>query len=237
MRVPVWGTGRGGARVHFSVGHHVTQVGRAPLRRPCAIGFGRVEDVGGRLAGRGGAVDDRAVGAAGPDVRFDRPGYAGGFPTPSGRLEFRSARAAGAGADPLAGYVPPFEVADPERARRYPLALVSAASHEFLNTQFANNPELRRRAGDPAVRVHPDDAAARGLADGQRVRVGNDRGSFEAVLRVSDQVRPGVAATSKGHWPKFAGGSNANAVVDERATDLGGGPVFHDTRVEITAAG
>lgn len=163
--------------------------------------------------------------------------YAGGFPTPSGRLEFRSARAAGAGADPLAGYVPPFEVADPERARRYPLALVSAASHEFLNTQFANNPELRRRAGDPAVRVHPDDAAARGLADGQRVRVGNDRGSFEAVLRVSDQVRPGVVATSKGHWPKFAGGSNANAVVDERATDLGGGPVFHDTRVEITAAG
>ncbi|WP_433136358.1 molybdopterin-containing oxidoreductase family protein [Actinomadura nitritigenes] len=163
--------------------------------------------------------------------------YADGFPTPSGRLEFRSARAAAAGADPLAGYVPPVEVADPERARRYPFALVSAASHEFLNTQFANNPELRRRAGGPAVRVHPDDAAARGLADGQRVRVGNDRGSFEAVLRVTDQVRPGVAATSKGHWPKFAGGSNANAVVDERATDLGGGPVFHDTRVEITAVG
>ncbi|MFB4296645.1 molybdopterin dinucleotide binding domain-containing protein [Actinomadura sp. NTSP31] len=143
----------------------------------------------------------------------------------------------GAGADPLAGYVPPAEVADAERAGRYPLALISAASHEFLNTQFGNNPELRRRAGELTVRVHPDDAASRGLAEGQRVRVGNERGSFEAVLRVTDQVRPGVAATAKGHWPRFAGGANANAVVDERATDLGGGPVFHDTRVEITAAG
>ncbi|NDU71354.1 molybdopterin-dependent oxidoreductase [Actinomadura sp. DSM 109109] len=155
--------------------------------------------------------------------------YAGGFPTPSGRFEFRSSAAG------LAGYVPPGEVADEERARRYPLALVSAASHEFLNTQFANNPELRRRAGGLTVRVHEDDARARGLGDGQRVAVGNDRGSFEAVLKITDEVRPGVAATSKGHWAKLSGGANANAVVDERDTDLGGGPVFHDTRVEITA--
>ncbi|WP_034521857.1 molybdopterin-containing oxidoreductase family protein [Actinomadura rifamycini] len=151
--------------------------------------------------------------------------YAEGFPTPSGRLEFPRD----------AAYVPPAEVADPDRAARYPLALISAASHEFLNTQFANNPELRRRSGGLAVRLHPDDAAARGLADGQPVRVANDRGGFDAVLRVTDQVRPGVAATSKGHWAKFSGGSNANAVVAERDTDLGAGPVFHDTRVEITA--
>ncbi|MGW3773376.1 molybdopterin-containing oxidoreductase family protein [Actinomadura verrucosospora] len=155
--------------------------------------------------------------------------YADGFPTPSGRFEFRSSAAG------LAGYVPPAEVADEERAGKYPLALVSAASHEFLNTQFANNPELRRRSGGLAVRLHEDDARARGLVDGQRVVVGNERGSFEAVLKITDEVRPGVAATGKGHWAKLSGGSNANAVVDERATDLGGGPVFHDTRVEVTA--
>jgi anaerobic selenocysteine-containing dehydrogenase len=154
--------------------------------------------------------------------------YAQGFPTPSGRFAFRSPTAG------LAGYVPPVEVADTERAERYPLALISAASHEFLNTQFGNNPELRRRSGGLTVRLHEDDAKARGLTDGQRVRVGNDRGAFEATLKVSDQVRTGVAATSKGHWAKLAGGANANAVVDERDTDLGGGPVFHDTRVEIT---
>ncbi|GGU04038.1 molybdopterin-containing oxidoreductase family protein [Actinomadura citrea] len=155
--------------------------------------------------------------------------YADGFPTPSGRFEFRSPAAG------LAGYVPPAEVADEERAEKYPLALISAASHEFLNTQFANNPELRRRSGGLTVRLHEDDARARGLSDGQRVAVGNDRGAFEAVLKITDDVRPGVAATDKGHWAKLSGGSNANAVVDERDTDLGAGPVFHDTRVEITA--
>ncbi|WUI03494.1 molybdopterin-dependent oxidoreductase [Spirillospora sp. NBC_00431] len=155
--------------------------------------------------------------------------YADGFPTPSGRFEFRSPTAG------LAGYVPPAEVADPARAARYPLALISAASHEFLNTQFGNNAELRRRSGGLTVRVHEDDARARGLTDGQRVRVGNDRGAFEATLKITDEVRPGVAATAKGQWAKLSGGANANAVVDERDTDLGGGPVFHDTRVEITA--
>ncbi|GLW66803.1 molybdopterin oxidoreductase [Actinomadura rubrobrunea] len=162
--------------------------------------------------------------------------YAEKFPTPSGRLEFRSRRAEALGLDPVAGYTPPGEVTDPERARRYPLALVSAAPHHFLNTQFGDNAELRRRSGGPTVRLHPDDAAARGLSSGQRVRVANERGAFEAVLLVTDEVRPGVAATSKGHWPKLSGGANANAVVDDRATDAGVGPVFHDTRVEVSAS-
>jgi anaerobic selenocysteine-containing dehydrogenase len=81
--------------------------------------------------------------------------------------------------------------------------------------------------------LHPQDAEARGLEAGRRVRVFNDRGAFEAVLDVTGKVRPGVAATTKGHWAKFSGGANANAVVNERDTDLGGGPTFHDTRVEV----
>ncbi|SEF61478.1 Anaerobic selenocysteine-containing dehydrogenase [Thermomonospora echinospora] len=161
--------------------------------------------------------------------------FADGFPTPSGKLEFVSERAAMAGHDPVAGYVPPAEPADPERARRYPLSLISSASHHFLNTTFANNPELRRRAGGPRVVLHPDDAAARGITDGRRVRVTNDRGTLEAVAEVSDAVRPGVAATTKGHWPKLSGGANPNALVDERDSDMGGGAVYHDTRVQITA--
>jgi anaerobic selenocysteine-containing dehydrogenase len=161
--------------------------------------------------------------------------YATRFRTPSGRLEFRSDRAARAGHDPLPGYVPPAEVADPERAARYPLALISAASHHFLNTVFGNNPELRRRAGEPRVTLHPADAAARGLTGGQPVRVFNDRGAYQAVLEVGDLVRPGVAATTKGHWAKLTGGSSVNATVDERDADLGGGAVYHDTRVEIAA--
>jgi anaerobic selenocysteine-containing dehydrogenase len=161
--------------------------------------------------------------------------FAGGFPTPSGKLEFVSRRAAAAGLDPVAGYVPPAEVADPVRAQRYPLALIAAASHHFLNTIFGNNAELRRRAGGPRIVLHPHDAGSRGLADGQPVRVGNERGEFTAVLEVSDVVRPGVAATTKGHWAKLSGGANANALVAERDADMGGGAVYHDTRVEVSA--
>ncbi len=153
--------------------------------------------------------------------------FADGFPTTSGRLEFVSQRAARGGHDPLPGYTPPTDPGDG-------LVLISAAPHHFLNTTFGNNPELRRRAGVPRVTVHPDDAAARGIADGGRVRVRNARGSFEAVAEVSDRVRPGVAATAKGHWAKFNGGANVNATVDERDADMGGGAVFHDNRVEIS---
>jgi anaerobic selenocysteine-containing dehydrogenase len=153
--------------------------------------------------------------------------FADGFPTTSGRLEFYSERAARAGHDPLAGFTPP---ADPGDG----LVLISAASHHFLNTTFGNNPELRRRAGAPTIVLHPEDAAARGIGDADGVRVHNARGAFEAVAEVSDRVRPGVAATTKGHWAKFNGGANANATVDERDSDMGGGAVFHDNRVEVT---
>jgi anaerobic selenocysteine-containing dehydrogenase len=161
--------------------------------------------------------------------------FADGFPTPSGRLEFVSARARADGFDELAGYEPAEEVADPELADALPLVLVSVASHFFVNTVFGNKPELRRRAGPPQVVVHPGDAAARGIGPGDRIRVFNNRGEFEAVARVDDLVRPGVVMTTKGHWPKLNHGSAANATVDERDADMGGGPVFNDNRVQVAA--
>ncbi|GAB2716314.1 molybdopterin-containing oxidoreductase family protein [Nocardia thraciensis] len=148
-------------------------------------------------------------------------------PVPVDKLQFVSPRAAQAGHDPLAGYTPPSDPGDG-------LILISAASHYFLNTTFGNNPELRRRAGEPRVTIHPDDAAARGIADGAPVLVSNDRGSFEATAEVSDRVRPGVAATPKGRWAKFTGGATVNATIDERDSDFGGGAVFHDNRVQVT---
>ncbi|MRH88023.1 molybdopterin-dependent oxidoreductase [Nocardia sp. SYP-A9097] len=148
-------------------------------------------------------------------------------PVPTDKLQFVSARAEMAGHDPLPSYTPP---ADPGDG----LVLISAASHYFLNTIFGNNAELRRRAGDPTVTLHPDDAAARGIADGAPITVANDRGSFDAVAEVSDRVRTGVAATTKGRWAKLSGGSTVNATVAERDSDFGGGAVFHDNRVRIT---
>ncbi len=157
--------------------------------------------------------------------------FTDGFPTPSGRLEFFSERAAADGHDPLPGYTPPALAAGDED---HPLALIAPASHWFLNTIFANKPDLMRRAGEPRITLHPDDAAARGLADGDHARVFNSRGAFFAAVEVSDRVRPGVVASTKGHWLKqVRGRANVNATVEERDADMGGGAVFHDNRVEV----
>jgi len=163
--------------------------------------------------------------------------FANGFPTASGRCEFVSPRMAEVGLDPVPTYTPPAEAADDGAvARRLPLALVAPASHYQLNSMFANVPDLERRQGPPTIILHPADAAARGLADDVEVCVHNDRGEFRARVRISDSVRPGVAAASKGFWPKrVAGAANVNVTVAERDADMGGGAVFHDNRVEVTA--
>ena len=103
---------------------------------------------------------------------------------------------------------------------------------------FANAPAQPRRAGEPAVAAAPRRRAPRaGSAERRAVRVGNERGSFEARLSVVDRgAGRGVAATTKGHWPKLlAGGENVNAATEERDADLGGGAVFHDCSVWVRA--
>jgi anaerobic selenocysteine-containing dehydrogenase len=162
--------------------------------------------------------------------------FATGFPSPSGKLEFVSARMAQAGLDPVAGYAPAHETSQRNTtlAREYPLALVTPANHYFLNSIFANVPLQRRRAGVPTLLIHPDDASPRRIAAGDEVRVGNARGSFVAVAEVSDRVRPGVVASSKGRWPRDSkDGATVNATVDERDSDMGGGAVYHDNRVRV----
>ncbi len=161
--------------------------------------------------------------------------YPHGFPTPSGKIEFYSQTAADAGFDPLPTYTPSQEVVDQELARRYPLTLITPASHYFLNSLFVNKPDLLKKAGPLRVVLHPQDAALRKLSSGACVRIFNDRGEFQAVVEVSEAVRPGVAMSPKGYWPKLnSRPSNANATVEERDSDMGGA-VFHDNRVEVEA--
>jgi anaerobic selenocysteine-containing dehydrogenase len=156
-----------------------------------------------------------------------------GFPTISGKLEFYSARAAADGHDPLPGFTPPAEVLNVSLAQIYPFVLISGASHYLLNSTFANNPELSRRAGQARILICPEDAASRNLVSGQALRIFNKRGSFVAEAHVSSEVRAGVLATTKGLWLKLSNNSNLNATVDERDADLGGGSVFGDNRVDV----
>ncbi|MBO3750450.1 molybdopterin oxidoreductase family protein [Streptosporangiaceae bacterium NEAU-GS5] len=166
-------------------------------------------------------------------VEIGQP-FADGFPTPSGRLEFATDRAVEAGLPRVATYVPSY-TARTRRGSR--LALITPASHTFLNTIFANNPELLRRSGGPTIVLNPADAAERGLADGQPVRVYNRVGEIRAYVEISDKVRPGVAATAKGMWPKLSpDGANPNALIEERDADLGRGATYHDNFVQVAPA-
>ncbi|MEN3110558.1 molybdopterin oxidoreductase family protein [Uliginosibacterium paludis] len=166
----------------------------------------------------------------------------GGFPTPSGKCEFYSDMLARNGMDPLPHYVPPHEGprSNPELAREFPLAFVSPPSRNFLNSSFANLPRFRDAEGKPWLDMHPADAAARGLSDGQRVRIFNRRGAFHAWLRVDTAqpgVREGVVSAPSIWWQKLSGdGNNANAVTSQALTDMGGGATFYDCLVEVSKA-
>jgi anaerobic selenocysteine-containing dehydrogenase len=158
----------------------------------------------------------------------------GGFPTPSGRCEFHSQRLAELGLDPVPNYVPPHEGPPSALAARYPLAIISPPARNFLNSTFVNVKSLRDVEGEPTLQIHPADASARDIRDGDRVRVFNGRGEFELAARVTDRARAGVVVALSIWWKKLAAdGRNANEVTSGRLTDIGRAPTFYDCRVEV----
>jgi anaerobic selenocysteine-containing dehydrogenase len=167
----------------------------------------------------------RAVGWAEADLPEDfRPFAEGGFGTPSGRLRLWSE-------DLPPGYDPP--PGDDE-----PLALMTAkSSHHFLNSTYANLPRHLAAEGEPMLELHPDDAAPRGIADGDLVRVSNARGEVLARARLGDVVGPGVVALPSGWWAsRSPGATMVNALTTQELTD-GGGAAVHSARVEVEPVG
>ncbi|MDH4392507.1 MAG: molybdopterin oxidoreductase family protein [Aquabacterium sp.] len=157
----------------------------------------------------------------------------GGFHTPHGKA---IVDAPGLG---VPDYLPPYESRDssPELARRFPLAMISPPARHFLNSSFVNVTSLRSIEGEPLVEMHPDDAAARGIADGQLVRVFNDRGSYRCKAAVGDRARPGVVNGLGVWWRKLGpDGTNVNEVTSQRLTDIGRAPTFYDCLVEVAPA-
>jgi len=166
----------------------------------------------------------------------DAPFANGGFRTPSGKCEFYSKRLAQQGLDPLPDYLPPHESADgaPELAARYPLAMISPPARNFLNSTFVNVESLRSTEGEPHLDIHPSDARVRQVAEGDLVRIFNDRGSMQARARVTDKAREGLVVGLSIWWKKLApDGRNANQVTSQALTDLGGSATFYDCLVEV----
>ncbi|OJT16595.1 molybdopterin oxidoreductase [Archangium sp. Cb G35] len=158
----------------------------------------------------------------------------GGFSTPSGKCELFSARMARDGHDPLPAWTPPREssASSPELFARYPLTLISPPGHYFLNSTFSN--VLTRFEKGPHLEIHPTDAAARSIINGQRVRIRNDRGAFLADAVVTERARPGVVvAPSLWSSSLTPDGRNVNHTTSQSVTDMGGGATFYDNLVEV----
>jgi anaerobic dimethyl sulfoxide reductase subunit A len=155
------------------------------------------------------------------------------FSTPSGKIELYSTRLAanpdpyGLGPiSPIPTWIDPFEgVSDPRR-ERYPLQLCTPHSKARTHSTHANQPMLQRLA-PPGVWIHPEDAAARGIATGDPVRVFNDRGALVLPAILSEGLARGVVAITEGHWSDW----------DDQGVDRGGNPnVLHLDRPSACGA-
>jgi len=162
----------------------------------------------------------------------EAPFAQGDFPTPSGKCEFFSRRLANRGADGLPDHVPNHEAVN--TSARYPLAMISPPARNFLNSSFVNVKSLRKSEGEPLLEIHPTDAAARRINDGDTVRVFNARGDYLCRASVNTRARPGVVNGLGVWWRKFGlGGTNVNQLTSQALTDLGRGPTFYDCLVEV----
>jgi anaerobic selenocysteine-containing dehydrogenase len=184
----------------------------------------------------------RSEGAVPINLKDTTPFADGRFPTPSGKVELFCQRLADTGIDPLPGRFTATdddgEVAadDPAYPDDEALQLLTAASHHFVSSSFANQPRLLKNAGAPFIEIHPVEAARRGIETGDTVLVGNGRGSCRLRAVVTDAVRLGVVVSPKGRWAKLDGGSNVNWTTSDALADLAGQSTFHSNRVWVRRA-
>jgi biotin/methionine sulfoxide reductase len=136
---------------------------------------------------------------------FRRDPDAAKLPTPSGRIEIASTTIAGFGYADCPGHpawLPPLDGAGSPEAARFPLQLVANQPATRLHSQldFGATSLASKIAGREPVRIHPEDAAARGIEGGDIVRLYNERGACLAGAVLSDGLRPGVVQLSTGAW-------------------------------------
>jgi len=111
----------------------------------------------------------------------------------------------------------------------FPLALISPASERSVSSTLAELPRP-----DVRLLMHPDDATARGLVDGDAVRIFNALGEVRCGIRVGAWVRPGTVSLPKGLWRRHtANGFTGTALVPDELTDIAGGACFNDARVQV----
>ena len=179
--------------------------------------------------------DGNAAADAAPFLPFAQ----GNFPTPSGKAEFYSETLKRQGLDPVVAFTPPEESRHGSKAAGFPLELLARKPDNHLNSSFANLPSVRRmEPGIGNLEMHPTDAEARGVRDGDRVRAFNSRGQIVLQARVDSSridgsVPPGVVA-ARLDWARFSpGGTNINVLTSEKLTDMGNAATFYSVCIEV----
>jgi anaerobic selenocysteine-containing dehydrogenase len=243
--------------LYYAYGHHYLQLARAALPAP---GEARSNvEVFRALAGRMG-FDDACFGDSEDDMirtlldsphpfvrgitleELDRehsvrlrlpepflPFAAGGFGTADGKCHFH--------AETL-DYTPPVESrhGDKQLLAQYPLELISPKNDDSMNSTFGDRDAVDGQTS--WLHMAAGDAARRGIASADQVRVWNDRGSCFLTARVDDSVRAGVVCAPAVRWGKRAPGRrNVNALTSERLTDAGGGATFYSCLVDVEKIG
>ena len=170
-----------------------------------------------------------------PEARPFQPYVSGTLPTPSGKIEFYSEKLAAQGLDGLPAFIPGIESRFGKLAERFPLEFLSRKADNYMNSTFANLDGHRKMEARTSQRLelHPTDATARGIGEGDAVRVWNDRGTLKLTAMLNASLPAGVVA-GKLDWAKLsADGENVNALTSERLTDIGAGATFYSTLVEV----
>ncbi|MFO7693190.1 MAG: molybdopterin-dependent oxidoreductase [Vicinamibacterales bacterium] len=157
------------------------------------------------------------------------------FPTASGKVAFASDEAAAMwSVDRVPDYAPLGEGAESPARGRFPLQFLSCKTRDRIHSQFGNLDWVQGVERPHVLDIHPDDARARGIADGARAMVWNDRGRIELVARVTPGIRPGVVHVLEG-WC-HEGDPDVNALTAEGITDMNHGATFYECLVEVARA-
>jgi len=180
-------------------------------------------------------ADARQTTGASDAFNYFLPFAKGGFGTPSGKAEFYSEKLLAMGLDPVVSFKAPSESRHSEAAKTYPLELLARKADNFLNSTFTNVPAVQAMEERGLLEMNAYDAAARGIRDGDVVRVFNSRGELQLKARVDGAVQAGVVA-ARLDWAKLsAQGKNVNVLTSDRLTELGGAATFYSTLVEVDA--
>jgi anaerobic selenocysteine-containing dehydrogenase len=160
----------------------------------------------------------------------------GGFRTASGKAQLYSEELKGQGLDPVAEFKAPSESRHGASKNGYPLELLARKHDNFLNSSFSNVPSLQEMEKPGLLEMHAADAEARGIADGDQVRVFNGRGEIRLKARVDGVVQPGLVS-ARLNWAKMTPGfQSINSLTSEKLTDMGNSATFYSVLVEVELA-